>query len=137
LPPGLGVQGFGLGMTKSENLRIGPSRSRAPSIALDAVIGRYVLMFQADPVAMLRGVARHLRPGGTIVFHEPVGTAVDPARRRRHTTTAVDGSSRRSGAAVSRPMGIKLDAAFREAGLTAPSMHLEAVVGGTEGGVDW
>ena len=34
-------------------------------------------------------------------------------------------------------MGIKLDAAFRAAGLTAPSMHLEAVVGGTKGGFDW
>ena len=29
-------------------------------------------------------------------------------------------------------MGIKLDAAFRAAGLAAPSMHLEAVVGGTK-----
>ena len=72
----------------------------------DAVIGRYVLMFQADPVAMLRGVARHLRPGGTIVFHEPDWEAADPARRRRPTTNAVDGSSRRSGAAVSRPIWV-------------------------------
>src|SRR5215470_9986971 len=29
----------------------------------DAVVGRYVLMFQADASAMLRGLARHLRPG--------------------------------------------------------------------------
>ena len=37
----------------------------------DAVVGRYVLLFQADPAAMLRGLKRHLRPGGVIVFHEP------------------------------------------------------------------
>src|SRR5678816_3157086 len=37
----------------------------------DAVVGRYVLMFQPDPVALLRGVARHVRPGGIVVFHEP------------------------------------------------------------------
>ena len=37
----------------------------------DAVAGRYVLMFQPDPAAMLAGVVRHLRPGGVVVFHEP------------------------------------------------------------------
>jgi ubiquinone/menaquinone biosynthesis C-methylase UbiE len=30
----------------------------------DAVIGRYVLMFQTDPAAMLHKIRRHLRPGG-------------------------------------------------------------------------
>lgn len=72
----------------------------------DAVIGRYDLMFQADAVAMLRGVARHLRPGGTIVFHEPDWNSCRSSRQRRPTTTAVDGSSRRSGAAVSRPIWV-------------------------------
>ena len=37
----------------------------------DAVIGRYVLMFQPDPAAMLRGITGHVRPGGVVVFHEP------------------------------------------------------------------
>jgi len=36
----------------------------------DAVIGRYVLQFQKDPAAVLRRLATHARPGGTIVFHE-------------------------------------------------------------------
>ena len=36
----------------------------------DLSIGRYVLMYQADPVAAVRGVARAIRPGGTIAFHE-------------------------------------------------------------------
>src|SRR5262245_42152261 len=30
----------------------------------DAIAGRYVLMFQPDPAAMLRGLARQLKPGG-------------------------------------------------------------------------
>jgi hypothetical protein len=34
-------------------------------------------------------------------------------------------------------MGDKLDATFRAAGLPAPSMHLESVIGGIEGGADW
>jgi ubiquinone/menaquinone biosynthesis C-methylase UbiE len=37
----------------------------------DAVIGRYVLLFQSDGAAMVRRLARHLRPGGLVLFHEP------------------------------------------------------------------
>src|SRR5262249_58169734 len=37
----------------------------------DAVVGRYVLMFQADACIMLRGLARHLRPGGGVGFPRP------------------------------------------------------------------
>jgi hypothetical protein len=37
----------------------------------DAVVDRYILWCQADPGAMLRMLAKHLRPGGVIVFHEP------------------------------------------------------------------
>src|SRR4029077_2531398 len=37
----------------------------------DAVVGRYVLLFQADASATLRALTRHLKPGGLVVFHEP------------------------------------------------------------------
>ena len=37
----------------------------------DAVIGRYVLLFQSDAAAMVRGLMKHLRPGGLVLFHEP------------------------------------------------------------------
>ena len=36
----------------------------------DAVIGRYVLCFQPDPVGLLKTIARLVRPGGIILFHE-------------------------------------------------------------------
>ncbi len=96
----------------------------------DAVAGRYVLQFQRDPAAMLRKIATHVRPGGSIVFQE---TDWDGARssppaqlydqccqwfvetlRLLHTETR---------------MGLKMPAAFVAAGLPAPSMRLEAVVG--------
>ena len=38
--------------------------------SFDAVVGRYVLQFQPDPVAMLRALVRHLHPGGIVAFHE-------------------------------------------------------------------
>jgi SAM-dependent methyltransferase len=37
----------------------------------DAIVGRFVLMFQPDPIATLRSLVRHLRPGGVMVFQEP------------------------------------------------------------------
>jgi ubiquinone/menaquinone biosynthesis C-methylase UbiE len=36
----------------------------------DLVIGRYILMYQSDPAALLRAAARHLKPCGSMAFHE-------------------------------------------------------------------
>jgi 2-polyprenyl-3-methyl-5-hydroxy-6-metoxy-1,4-benzoquinol methylase len=36
----------------------------------DAVVGRYVLMFQPDPASFLAAAACHARPGGVVCFHE-------------------------------------------------------------------
>ena len=70
-----------------EDLRIARDRAQAsglPHIAFemasaeafvnkdlfDLVIGRYVLIHQSDPVALLRAVARLVKPGGAVAFHE-------------------------------------------------------------------
>jgi 2-polyprenyl-3-methyl-5-hydroxy-6-metoxy-1,4-benzoquinol methylase len=103
----------------------------------DAVIGRYVLMFQQDPSAMLRGLAAHLRPGGTIVFHEPdldgagsfpPAPTYDRCRRWIAETLRLIGNETR--------MGKKLHATFVAAGLPAPTMGLEAFIGGGAAGAD-
>jgi ubiquinone/menaquinone biosynthesis C-methylase UbiE len=36
----------------------------------DLVIGRYILVHQPEPVAVLRNAARLIRPGGALAFHE-------------------------------------------------------------------
>ena len=36
----------------------------------DLVVGRYTLIHQSDPIAMLRAAARLVRPGGAVAFHE-------------------------------------------------------------------
>jgi ubiquinone/menaquinone biosynthesis C-methylase UbiE len=104
----------------------------------DAAAGRYVLMFQADPPALLRAVARHVRPGGVVAFHEPDW---DGCRSRPTAQTYerccrwIVETFKRSG--IETNMGVKLYEAFRSAGMAAPSMSLEAVIGGTQGGNGW
>lgn len=97
----------------------------------DAAVGRYVLMFQPDPIAMLRAVAVHVRPGGVIVFHEPYRDGVrsfPPVALYDRGWELVDETFRRSGA--DPLMGIKLHATFVAAGLPAPSMRMESVIAG-------
>jgi ubiquinone/menaquinone biosynthesis C-methylase UbiE len=42
----------------------------ADATSFDAVIGRYILIHQSDPVGFLRAAMRLLRPGGIVAFHE-------------------------------------------------------------------
>lgn len=41
-----------------------------PQDQFDLAIGRFVLMYQPDPVATVRAIARAVRPGGAVAFHE-------------------------------------------------------------------
>lgn len=41
-----------------------------PGRGFDVAIGRYVLMYQRDPVAVVRSIAGAVTPGGTLAFHE-------------------------------------------------------------------
>jgi len=99
----------------------------------DAVIGRLVLMYQADPVAVLRRLARQLRPGGVIAFQE---FDVEAAKCHPESPTFcqamgwIRAALEKTGA--DNRMGLKLFSTFVAAGLPAPSMSLEASIGGGE-----
>jgi ubiquinone/menaquinone biosynthesis C-methylase UbiE len=41
-----------------------------PDEQFDLAIGRFVLMYQPDPVAVVRAIARTVRPGGAVAFQE-------------------------------------------------------------------
>ncbi len=96
----------------------------------DTVVGRYVLQHQKHPAAMLRGLAAQVSPGGLVVFHEldwggptsfPPAPTYDRCRRWGLETLRAHGTETR--------MGSKLHSTFVEAGRSAPSMRLEALIG--------
>jgi protein-L-isoaspartate O-methyltransferase len=97
----------------------------------DAVVGRRFLQFQADPAATIRALAGHVRPGGVIVFHEldsAGASSYPPASQFDRCCAWWIELLRQTG--VDHRMGIKLHASFLAAGLPAPSMRLEAFIGG-------
>ena len=103
----------------------------------DAVVGRLVLMYMADPADALKHLATHLRPGGIIAFQEVDFT---PYTAALHPDTPLANKLidwgrtvfERSGAHLE--MGMELYKAFVGAGLPEPALHFEAPMGGPE---DW
>ena len=97
----------------------------------DAIVGRYVLMFSPDPVAMLREIVKHLKPGGVIVFHEVDWTGAGsfpPAPTYDRCFRCVVETFHKVG--TNPYMGLGLHAAFIKAGLPAPTMAVSALAGG-------
>ena len=99
--------------------------------SFDAVIGRYVLLFQADPVAMVRKLAGHVRTGGVVVFHEPdwlAARSFPPSPTYDRCCGWINETFRRSG--TDSNMAAELYTIFVRAGLTAPSMRMQTFIGG-------
>jgi len=102
----------------------------------DAVVGRWVLMYQPDPVDLLRKTRTYLGAGGIVAFQEsdltnpprpyPPAQLHDQVRR---WTTPPPGAP-----GPDLEMGLKLFRTFQKAGLPAPQLCLDAPIGG---GPDW
>jgi SAM-dependent methyltransferase len=102
----------------------------------DAVVGRWILMYIPDPVAVLRGLLGRVRPGGIIAFQENdftyPPTTFPPAPLHQQVmrwTTPPSGSG-----GPDQQMGSKLNRTYLDAGLSDPQLRLDAPVGGGE---DW
>jgi ubiquinone/menaquinone biosynthesis C-methylase UbiE len=84
----------------------------------DALVGRFILMYLPDPIAILRHLATQLRSGAVIVFMEPdfdVPSRLVPEMPEfRRCGEWVGEALRRSGARVD--MGMRLYHTYREAG---------------------
>ena len=99
----------------------------------DALIGRLVLMYLADPVDSLKQLATRVRPGGIVAFQE-VEFSIYEATARPITPMLNQLAEwgievfRRSGANVG--MGLDLYGTFVDAGLPEPTLQYSAPVGG-------
>ena len=122
------------GFTNAEFVA-GDARTLELGNDFDAVTGRLVLMYMADPADALKQLATRLRPGGIVAFQEADFT---PYRQMYHpdapqTNKLIDwaiGVFEQAGAHID--MGFNLYRAFVEAGLPEPYMHCEYPVGGPE-----
>lgn len=95
----------------------------------DALVGRYILMYQRDPAAVIRSFLPVLRPNAVIAFHEadfayviaaPMGALLSEAFGWWQETL------RRAG--IEGRMGPKLFATMVAAGLSAPTMLAETLI---------
>ncbi len=101
----------------------------------DALIGRLVLLYLPDPVATLKQLATHLRPGGIVAFQDAEFSVYSSIA---HPETPIMNQLaewgvevfRRSGANVG--MGLDLYSTFVDAGLPEPTLQYSAPVGGPE-----
>jgi ubiquinone/menaquinone biosynthesis C-methylase UbiE len=103
----------------------------ASSEPFDAVVGRFILMFLPDPVAVLRSLSRLVCPGGVLAFQEtswaPFLLLTAHLPLWSAGASLVHETLQRSGA--NTEMGLALYKIFQEAGLPAPTMHMEMPIG--------
>jgi hypothetical protein len=97
-------------------------------------VGRLVLMYYPDPVDAIQKLARHVRVGGLIVFQEfdmdnirslPAAPTFDRAADWMKQTLSATGARTQ--------LGLELYPMFLAAGLSAPTLRMDALIGGGSG----
>ena len=118
----------------------GDIRNVAVDDNFDAVVGRNILMYVADPAEVLRTCASHVRPGGVIAFQEAewsilerVGNMPSVTPMMQQMTAFTIEGFRKAGTQMQ--MGFKFPGLFLEAGLPLPQIVLDGITG-TEA-ADW
>jgi ubiquinone/menaquinone biosynthesis C-methylase UbiE len=117
-------------------LHAGDIRTITLDQEFDAVVGRAVLMYQADPVETMVAAARAVRPGGIVAFIEVDfttggGISVPQSPLQAKTWGWVVESFRRAGVEIH--MGFKLRDTFLTAALPEPSFQANPIMGGAPG----
>lgn len=97
----------------------------------DATVGRFILQFLPDPVAVLRSVSALVRRGGAVAFQEnswsPFVLFSAHLPLWFACVSVLHESAKQWG--VNTEQGLALHKAFQDAGLPKPLMRLEMVLG--------
>lgn len=115
----------------------GDIRTLALPDDFDAVAGRLVLMYMADPAEALRYLITLVKPGGIVAFQE---AEFSPYNSAIHPSTPLINNLVKWGQTVFKEsgahteMGMDLYKAFVDAGLPEPILNFEAPLGGP---ADW
>ncbi|MEZ4865976.1 MAG: class I SAM-dependent methyltransferase [Caldilineaceae bacterium] len=112
------------------HFQVADLHSFQPVARVDALVGRFVLLYLPDPAAVLRRLSAYVRPGGVIALHEMDMSSVRSNPRLPLFETMIEWileTYRR--AKLEIDMGCKLYPTFVAAGLPAPQMHLAARLG--------
>ena len=106
-----------------------------PDQQFDAIVGRLVLLYLPDPATALRGLSRHLRPGGIVAFQEydiSESSQVPPSKLFMKMQRWIHDAFTAGGTELG--MGTKLYSTFLRAGLPPPSMVASTLCGGPSAG---
>ncbi len=107
----------------------GTAADLPPGEPFDAVVGRYVLQFQADPSQLLAEVAARARQGAPIVFHELDWSGVSSTPPVPTYDQACSWGLRAvESSGATAHMGARLPATFRSAGLGDPVLRQERLL---------
>ncbi len=98
----------------------------------DAIVGRLILLYLPERIAVLKRLLTHLRPGGVAAFQEydldpQGGFFYPPPLLEKQVWPWIIQAFERTGAELR--MGLKLPSTFVEVGLPAPQLRYEAAVG--------
>ncbi len=98
--------------------------------SFDAIVGRRVLMYQADTVKAVERLLPKLRSGGLVVFHEHDTTMVpisgQPMPLHHTVQKWMKATIEREGADIN--MGFNLHAVLTQSGLSVEQVRAEAIV---------
>ena len=109
----------------------GDFRELPPGQPFDAVVGRAVLMYAADPAAALRSLLPHLRSDGIVAFQEFDYTNLVALPSSDLYERIADWWRRTaSQAGIELQMGLKLFPTYVAAGLPEPDLQAETIIGG-------
>jgi ubiquinone/menaquinone biosynthesis C-methylase UbiE len=97
----------------------------------DAAVGRFILQFLPDPIAVLRRLRQVLRPGGSIAFQEVSYTPFLALSARLPLWSAVASLVHDTirGCGADAEIGLALHHMFQEAGFSTPIMRMEILLG--------